>query len=148
MELCKLPHSPGVYLFKDEKGEIIYIGKAKDIRKRVSQYFRSLSNSPKTKLLVSKINSIDFICTSSEKEALLLEFSLIKKHRPRFNIVLGDDRAYLLFKLDLTHPYPRIQLTRKITKKNNLSGDDKTIQTDFIETFRGSTFRKNKRFWN
>jgi excinuclease ABC subunit C len=119
MELCKLPHSPGVYLFKDEKGEIIYIGKAKDIRKRVSQYFRSLSNSPKTKLLVSKINSIDFICTSSEKEALLLEFSLIKKHRPRFNIVLRDDKAYLLFKLDLTHPYPRIQLTRKITKKNN-----------------------------
>ncbi len=116
--LSKLPNLPGVYLFKDKNREIIYIGKAKDIKKRVSQYFRAKPGSLKTRLLVSKIECIDFICTSSEKEALLLEFSLIKKYRPKFNIVLRDDKAYLLFKLDYSHPYPRLQLTRKVVKKN------------------------------
>ncbi len=112
-----LPHSPGVYLFKDRDEVVIYVGKAKDIKKRVFQYFRTKNLSPKTNLLVSKINSIDFICTSSEKEAFILEFNLIKKYRPKYNIVLRDDKSYLLFKLDLNHPFPRVQITRKFVSK-------------------------------
>ncbi|WP_461832973.1 excinuclease ABC subunit UvrC [Desulfothermus sp.] len=118
-QISSLPQSCGVYLFKNSHDKVIYVGKAKNIKKRVSQYFRSYVTSDKTQLLVSEISNIDFICTSTEKEALLLEFNLIKKYRPKYNILLRDDKAYLLFKIDLNHPYPRIQITRKIVKKNN-----------------------------
>ncbi len=119
LDLTKLPEGPGVYLFKDQNEKVIYVGKAKNIRKRVSQYFYSKQDSPKTKVLVSKIKKIDFFCTHSEKEALLLEYNLIKKYRPKYNIVLKDDKSYLLFKIDLNHEYPRIEITRKTQYKSN-----------------------------
>ena len=115
--LQDFPHSPGVYLMKDERGRIIYVGKAKDLRKRVGSYFRSPGQlEPKTQQLMAKVRRMDYLCTESEKEALLLENSLIKKHRPRYNLVLRDDKSYILFKLEKTAAFPRLSLTRKVLR--------------------------------
>ncbi|SDL18390.1 Excinuclease ABC subunit C [Maridesulfovibrio ferrireducens] len=115
------PTSPGVYLMKDSTGLIIYVGKARDLRKRLSSYFRSIQkHTPKTKILVSKIASIDILVTATEKEALLLEASLIKKHRPRYNVVLRDDKQYVLFQLDKRSEYPRLRLTRKVVRDGSV----------------------------
>jgi len=90
--ILNLPHAPGVYLYQDKQDNIIYVGKAKDLKKRVSSYFvRTQEKEPKTKLLVSKIEKISTIVTDTETDALLLEDSLIKKHRPKYNIDLKDD---------------------------------------------------------
>lgn len=113
--------SPGVYLMKDETGLIIYVGKALNLRKRLSSYFRSPErHTPKTRVLVSKIRRIDVLATSTEKEALLLESSLIKKHRPRYNIVLRDDKQYVLFRLDKKAEYPRLRITRKVVRDGSV----------------------------
>lgn len=115
------PTSPGVYLMKDCAGRIIYVGKARDLRKRLSSYFRAIQkHTPKTRVLVSKICSIDTLVTATEKEALLLEASLIKKHRPRYNIVLRDDKQYVLFQLDKRSEYPRLRLTRKVVRDGSV----------------------------
>lgn len=115
------PTSPGVYLMKDSTGHIIYVGKALNLRKRLSSYFRSIhKHTPKTRVLVSKISSIDTLVTATEKEALLLEASLIKKHRPRYNIVLRDDKQYILFQLDKRSEYPRLRLTRKVVRDGSV----------------------------
>ena len=111
------PGSPGVYLMKGAQGRILYVGKAISLRKRLASYFRSDDQLPdKTRVMMQKVRSIDYLCTNTEKEALLLEASLIKKHRPRYNIVLRDDKAYVLFKLDKSTDYPRLSLTRKVDK--------------------------------
>ncbi|CCO24499.1 excinuclease ABC subunit UvrC [Maridesulfovibrio hydrothermalis] len=115
------PTSPGVYSMKDSAGRIIYVGKAASLRTRLSSYFRQIhKHSPKTRILVSKINSIDTLVTATEKEALLLEASLIKKHRPRYNIVLKDDKQYVLFQLDKRSEYPRLRLTRKVVRDGSV----------------------------
>ena len=115
------PTSPGVYLMKDSTGLIIYVGKARILRKRISSYFRSIDkHTPKTKVLVSKIASIDTLVTATEKEALLLEASLIKKHRPRYNVVLRDDKQYVLFRLDKRAEYPRLRMTRKVVRDGSV----------------------------
>ncbi len=107
------PKDPGVYLMKDEHNRIIYVGKAKNLRSRVSSYFRpSRDPAPKTRVMLARVLQVDYITTISEKEALLLESSLIKKHRPRYNIVLRDDKQYVLFRLDKSQPYPALELTR------------------------------------
>lgn len=109
------PTCPGVYLMKDARNKIIYVGKAKNIRKRLSSYFRDPEQLPiKTRVMMTKVKDIDFLCTNTEKEALLLEASLIKKHRPRYNIVLRDDKQYILFKLDKEHAFTTLRLTRKV----------------------------------
>lgn len=111
------PNSPGVYLMKDDQNRIIYVGKAKNIRKRIGSYFRPDPALPlKTRLMMSRVSRIDSISTLSEKEALLLESSLIKKHRPRYNIVLRDDKQYILFRVDRSQNYPALELTRKAKK--------------------------------
>ncbi|MBU1611008.1 MAG: excinuclease ABC subunit UvrC [Proteobacteria bacterium] len=111
------PESPGVYLMKDGTGRIIYVGKAKSLRKRLASYFRSQArHTAKTRALVSHIHSVDVLLTGTEKEALLLEASLIKKHRPRYNIVLRDDKQYLLFRLDLKSEFPRLAITRRLVR--------------------------------
>jgi len=113
------PTCPGVYLMKDGQGKIIYVGKAKNIRKRVGSYLRRRDQlSIKTRVMMDHVKTIDFLCTNTEKEALLLEASLIKKHRPRYNIVLRDDKQYILFKLDKEHPFPTLRLTRKVAQDN------------------------------
>ena len=113
IDLASIPVNPGIYLFKNEQGIILYVGKAKHLRKRVTSYFRGHSrHSPKTQAMLSHAFSLDTLSTNTEKEALLLEASLIKKHRPRYNIVLKDDKQYLLFYIDKSHPYPRLSIVR------------------------------------
>ncbi|WP_419784811.1 excinuclease ABC subunit UvrC [Pseudodesulfovibrio sp.] len=111
------PDTPGVYLMKNSRGRIIYVGKAKRLRRRLSSYFqRNSGHTPKTKALVSQVASVDILLTGTEKEALLLENGLIKKHRPRYNVVLKDDKQYVLFKLDKGSDFPRLTITRKVAR--------------------------------
>lgn len=111
------PDAPGVYLMKDASLRILYVGKAKSLRKRLSSYFRaSADHSPKTLALLAKVHLLDVLLVSTEKEALLLEESLIKKHRPRYNIVLRDDKRSLLFRLDKRSDYPRLTMTRQVLR--------------------------------
>ena len=118
----KLPNEPGVYFFKNQRGEIIYIGKAKNLKKRVSSYFNSNhEDSPKTQILVKNIHSYDFIVVDNEVEALLLENKLIKKHSPKYNINLKDSKTFAYIKI--TEEYlPKITITRKVTKKGEYFG--------------------------
>ena len=118
-ELCKekaltLPLLPGVYIMRDSQGQVIYVGKAKKLKNRVTQYFQdTASHSPKTKVMVSKIADFDVIVASSEFEALVLECSLIKRHLPRYNILLKDDKGYPYIRLDMQAKYPRLTMVSK-----------------------------------
>jgi excinuclease ABC subunit C len=109
------PLTPGVYLMKDTAGRIIYVGKAVSLRRRLASYFSSPDRlTAKTRVLVSRVARVDVLLTNTEKEALLLECSLIKKHRPRYNVVMKDDKSYVLIRLDREHPFPRLTLTRRV----------------------------------
>lgn len=112
-EPSTIPLTPGVYLYKNAKGHVIYVGKARVLRKRVLSYFRPTGLPAKTVAMLSHAASIDYIATTTEKEALLLEASLIKKYRPRYNIILRDDKQYALFRFNLKNDFPRLELTRK-----------------------------------
>lgn len=110
-----LPMEPGVYLMRDKSQTVIYVGKAKKLRNRVSQYFvDTVSHSPKTRMMVSKIWEFDVIIAASEFEALVLECSLIKRHMPKYNILLKDDKGYPYLRLDRKETYPKITLVNKI----------------------------------
>jgi len=110
----KIPLNPGVYIYKNSTGEIIYIGKANNLRNRVKSYFtNTLDQSIKTQLLVSKIDSVEFIIVNNEVEALLLENNLIKKHSPKYNINLKDSKTYAYIKIT-NEKFPKIQSTRKV----------------------------------
>lgn len=112
--LAVLPDKPGVYLMHDAEGKVIYVGKAVVLKNRVRSYFRNLaSHTPKVKAMVAKIADIETIVTSSEVEALILECNLIKKYRPRYNIMLKDDKTYPYLKLTVNEDYPRLYVTRK-----------------------------------
>lgn len=114
-ELKKLPESPGVYLHKDEFGQIIYVGKAVNLSRRVRQYFQSPANQPpKVRRMVEHIAEFEYISTGSEMEALILECNLIKKHTPKYNILLRDDKTYPYIKVTLKEEFPRILKTRRI----------------------------------
>lgn len=116
-----LPDDPGVYLFKDASGRVIYVGKAKMIRKRVQSYFKTLEGmSPKTALMMKKARGLDCILTGSENEAFILESTLIKKFLPRYNIILRDDKQYPCLRMDLKEPYPRLRIVRRIKKDGAL----------------------------
>ena len=109
-----LPLSPGVYLMMDKTGLVIYVGKAKKLRNRVSQYFQSASrHNEKTRLMVSQVEKFDTIVVRSEFEALILENSLIKRHQPRYNILLKDDKGYPFVRLDGKEEYPRFTMVSK-----------------------------------
>ncbi len=114
-----LPDSPGVYLMKDAERAIIYIGKASSLKKRVSSYFQNTNRDPKTSVLVKFINDIEYIATNSEIEALVLESNLIKKHKPKYNIRLKDDKRYPYIAVTLEDEYPRVIYTRKLMKNKN-----------------------------
>ncbi len=107
------PSSPGVYFFRDKRGEVIYIGKASQLKKRISSHFTRHSNSPKNSSLISLTCDMDYLVTGSAEEALLYEAHLIKKHKPRFNVVFRDDKAYPLLKLTIDEKYPRLFIVRK-----------------------------------
>lgn len=109
--LASIPQDPGCYLFKDAEGTIIYIGKAKNLKKRVSSYFQKTDHGPKTNRMVSEAAALDFIITASEVEALILENTLIKRHQPKFNIDLKDAKSYAFIQIS-DEPYPRIGIAR------------------------------------
>ena len=120
-DLVSFPTCPGVYLMKNAAGRIIYVGKAKHLRRRVASYFQPDHRLPiKVRAMMPKVQGIDFLCTSTEKEALLLEASLIKKHRPKYNIVLRDDKQYVLFCLARNHPFPALRLTRRVIRDGSV----------------------------
>lgn len=117
--LAVLPDRPGVYLMRDEKGKIIYVGKAVILKNRVRSYFReSAAHAPKVRALVSKVRDLETIVTDNELEALILECNLIKEHRPRYNISLKDDKSYPYLKVTLQEDFPRIYVTRRVLRDN------------------------------
>jgi len=111
-----LPLAPGVYIMRDKSDKVIYVGKAKKLKNRVSQYFvDTVSHSPKTRIMVSKIDHFDVIIAASEFEALVLECSLIKRHMPKYNILLKDDKGYPYLRLDMKEAYPRLKMVSKLS---------------------------------
>lgn len=111
-----LPLKPGVYIMQDKAGQVIYVGKAKKLKNRVTQYFRdTASHNDKTRKMVSQVDSFETIVVKSEFEALVLENSLIKRHMPRYNILLKDDKGYPYLRIDRSKPFPRMQLAGKVT---------------------------------
>ena len=114
-----LPMTPGVYIMKDSNGVIIYVGKAKKLKNRVSSYFRG-SHLPKVEAMVEKVDDFEYITVNSEFEALILENSLIKKHQPHYNILLKDDKGFPFIKIDPNADYPRMEIVSK-------NDDDKSV---------------------
>lgn len=116
-ELKKLPDKPGVYIMKDADGMVIYVGKAVILKNRVRQYFhQSANHPPKVQAMVAKIKEFEYIVTDSEVEALMLECNLIKKYKPKYNILLKDDKHYPYIKVTMNEEYPRILKTRRVER--------------------------------
>ena len=111
-----LPYVPGVYIMRDKTDKVIYVGKAKKLKNRVSQYFQdTASHTLKTRMMVSKIHHFDVIVAASEFEALVLECSLIKRYQPRYNILLKDDKGYPYVRMNMKDPYPKMTIVGKIS---------------------------------
>lgn len=111
-----LPLAPGVYIMRDKSDKVIYVGKAKKLKNRVYQYFQdTVTHSPKTRIMVSKIDHFDVIIAASEFEALVLECSLIKRYMPKYNILLKDDKGYPYLRLDMKQAYPKLTLVSKLS---------------------------------
>ena len=117
-KLKKLPLTPGVYIMKDKFGNIIYIGKAKRLKNRVSQYFVNKTHTDKVKSMVSNVADFEYILTNTELDALMLECNLIKKYQPFYNILLKDGKQYPYIKVDLNDDFPRLEVVRKVKKGN------------------------------
>lgn len=116
-----LPTEPGVYLLKDGRGHILYVGKAKSLRPRVRSYFRSgAEHTDRIRHLVAQVEEMDWFVAGSELEALVLESNLIKKHRPRYNVILRDDKNYPCLRFDVKTPFPRLEVVRRIKKDGAL----------------------------
>ncbi len=111
--MAAAPRSPGVYMMQDASGKVIYVGKANDLKNRVSSYLTGRDTRPMAPFLMARTNDISFITTATEKEALILENNLIKKHRPRYNVILRDDKTYYHLSLDPSETFPRLRLVRK-----------------------------------
>ena len=121
LELSHVPHKPGVYIFKGQKDKVLYVGKAKDLRNRLRSYFQESSSlEPRKVAMVRMIKDFSYIVTGNELEALILEASLIKRHKPNFNIILRDDKNYPYIKLTITEEWPRIEVVRGIRRDGNL----------------------------
>ncbi len=115
--LNKIPGTPGIYLMKDKNNQILYIGKAKILKSRVRSYFqKSDSLLPRTRIMMKRVTDIDFITTSSEIEALILESNFIKKHQPRYNVLLKDDKHYPYIRLATDTDFPYLSIVRKLKK--------------------------------
>ena len=113
--LSHLSTKPGVYLFRDARGTVLYVGKAKSLRSRVRSYFRGeTEQSAKTREMMRRVDSLETLVVGSEAEALILEANLIKEHRPRFNILLRDDKRYPYVKVTVQEPFPRVYVTRRV----------------------------------
>lgn len=110
------PRAPGVYIMKDPKGQVLYVGKAKNVRARLKAYFSRTDQRPMIPFLLERASSIEFIVTDTEKDAFILEYNLIKKHKPRYNVLFRDDKAYFHLRLDPGSLFPRFQLVRRPRK--------------------------------
>ncbi len=117
-KLDSLPRQPGVYMFREAKGRVIYVGKANDLRSRVGQYFTGADERPQIPFMMAKQTGFEFIVASNEVESLLLENNLIKKHHPPFNIALRDDKSYAFIKIDHATQIPQIYVTRNNAEPN------------------------------
>jgi excinuclease ABC subunit C len=114
-QLNRLPNSPGVYLLRDAEGNILYVGKAANLRHRVRSYFGAGQKlSPKLLKMVARVADIDFYVTSLEQEALILELNLIKRHHPRYNVQLKDDKTFPYLKINSKEDWPRVYVTRRV----------------------------------
>ena len=120
-KLNALPERPGVYVYRNGAGEPIYVGKAKSLRQRVRSYFQpSAMHPPRIERMVSEVADLEIIVVHTEVEALILESNLVKKNKPRFNVVLRDDKNFPYLKLSLADPYPRVSLVRRARVDANL----------------------------
>lgn len=108
----RLTHRPGVYRMLNEKGKVIYVGKARDLRKRVGSYFQRTHSDAKTAQMMGVVRNVEVTVTNTEAEALILEYNLIKRHKPRFNVILRDDKSYPYIYVSTKHPFPRLQFHR------------------------------------
>ena len=117
--LAIIPKEPGVYLFRNPTDTVLYVGKAKDLRQRLASYLRSVV-PPKTGLMLGRASSFEIIVTATEKEALILEALLIKRHRPKYNVMLRDDKAYPFLRLDIKRPFPRLKVVRRRARDDAL----------------------------
>ncbi|HZK70983.1 MAG TPA: excinuclease ABC subunit UvrC [Clostridia bacterium] len=134
-ELKKMPDKSGVYIMRNEKDEIIYVGKAVNLKNRVRQYFHAPANhAPKVRAMVSKIARFEYIITDTELEALILECNLIKKHKPKYNILLKDDKTYPYIKVTINDEYPRLIMTRRVHKDGAKYYGPYSSVTDIKET--------------
>src|SRR5690625_218012 len=122
-KLQAIPEKTGVYIMKNAKGEIIYVGKAISLRNRVRSYFQpsGRQTSPKVRLLADQVVDIDYIVTANEVEALILESNLVKQHRPRYNVRLKDDKHFPYLKVT-NEPYPRVVVTRRLEEDGRMFG--------------------------
>lgn len=116
LNLKEIPQAPGVYLFKSKRGEVLYVGKAKDLRARLSAYVKEPYLTPKLEHLLRNTESVEYFLTDTEKAALLLEANLIKKYRPKYNVLLKDDKNYPLLRIPIKEKYPSLQIVRKRKK--------------------------------
>ncbi|MEN6373310.1 MAG: excinuclease ABC subunit UvrC [Smithella sp.] len=119
-KMASAPRSPGIYIMRDEQGKVIYVGKANDLKNRITSYFTGKDTRPMAPFLMARVSDIEFITTTTGKEALILENNLIKKHRPRYNVILRDDKTYYHLSLDPAEKFPRLQLVRKRTSNTAL----------------------------
>lgn len=122
-----LPRKPGCYLMKSSKDKVLYVGKAKDLKARVSSYFQKSAKSPKTEILVGHIRDFDFVLTDTEAEALVLENNLIKKHGPKYNIMMRDDKSYPYVTVDFNEDFPRLLYQRRVKR-----GPGKKVYGPFV----------------
>jgi excinuclease ABC subunit C len=134
--IATYPTSPGVYIMKNAVEKIIYVGKAKVLRSRLRSYFNGNTHSAKTKMLVTNIEKIEYILTQTEVEAFLLEASLIKKHKPKYNIRLKDDKTYPYIMMSMSDEFPRLYLSRKVRRDKNLYFGPFTSGLQVWETIR------------
>jgi excinuclease ABC subunit C len=146
-KLSMVSSEPGVYLIKDARGKIIYIGKAGNLKKRIGSYFsRQAQLDIKTRALVGKISTFETIITRTEKEALILESNLIKRHKPRYNVILKDDKRYPSLRLDINSPYPNLTIVREIKKNGSIYFGPFTSSNAVRETLKiiNKTFKLRK----
>jgi excinuclease ABC subunit C len=139
--LTDIPHNPGCYLYKDNAGTIIYIGKAKDLRKRVSSYFQNRDRDPKTQKLLQTIADVEYIVTRTDEEAYLLENSLIKRYQPKYNIDLRDAKSYAYIEMT-KEAFPRITIARKVVGSGQFFGPFVSgKERDYVLTVIKKTFK-------
>jgi excinuclease ABC subunit C len=135
--LEQLPSLPGIYMMKDSHGEILYVGKAKSLRNRVRSYFQNARNvAPRTRAFLGKVRDIKFLTTKTETEALILESNFIKKHKPRYNVLLKDDKHYPYLRLTTQETFPRLEVVRRVKKDGATYFGPYTMAKEVRETIR------------